>query len=205
MNSLIGHGSNLVSLNMVWLFFLVASVLVFLMGVGLALRSSSMLRLFDLMNRWVSVGTMIKQHQVPHFVEPVLIKRPILLGVFVVAGAATSVLTLRTFGAEVFLPLFLGHVPHATATILATCTKWLLVIGNVLCVLVGLLMLLSPKVLSRLETAADTWYSVRKGVSSQAQAHNTGVDQWVLANPTVSGVALIIMSLGLATAVLARL
>lgn len=203
MNGLIGHGSIPVSLNMVWLFFLITSILVFIMGVGLALRSSSMLRLFDLMNRWISVGTVIKQHQVPHFVEPVLIKRPILLGVFVVAGAAASVLTLRTFSSEVFLPLFLGHVPHASAVILAACTKWLLVIGNSLCVLVGLLMLLSPSVLSRLETVADTWYSVRK--DSSLQVHNTGVDQWVLANPTVSGVALIVMSLGLATSVLARL
>lgn len=205
MNGLIGQGANPVSLNMVWLFFLVASVLVFIMGAGLALRSPLMLRLFDLMNRWISVGTMIKQHPVPHFVEPVLIKRPILLGIFVVAGASASVFTLRTFGTEVFLPLFLGHVPHATATILAICTKWLLVIGNALCVLVGLLMLFSPGVLSRLETVADTWYSVRKAPPPQAQTHNTGIDQWVLANPTVSGIALIVMSLGLAASVLARL
>ena len=65
-------------------------------------------------------------------------------------------------------------------------------------------MLFSPTLLSRLEVVADMWYSVRKSTLPLAKMH-TEVDQLVLAHPTVSGIALMVMSLGLATAVLARI
>lgn len=203
MNGLIGQGSNPFFLNVVWLFFLIASVLVFILGVGLVLRSSRMLRLFDLMNRWISVDTRKIQISVPQSAGSVAADRPVLFGILIVAGAAASVFILGNFDAEVFSPLFLGSVPHATAALLAKCTKWLLVIGNAICVVVGLLMLLSPAMLSRLEAVTDMWYSVRKPATPQA--HDTEVDRWVLANPTVSGTALIVMSLGLASAVLSRI
>jgi len=204
MNNLIGQVSYPVFMYMVWMFFLIVSGLVFFVGLGLALRSRSMMRVFDLMNRWVSVRKMMKPLSVPHYVEPVLLKRPVLPGVSIIAGAATSVFILMDYEAAIFTPVFIGGVPYATAVVLAGYTKWFLVIGNVLCVVVGLLMLTSPTWLSRIEVVADMWYSVRKRTLPLAQAHHE-VDQWVLAHPTVSGVALIVMSLGLAASVLARM
>lgn len=204
MNNLIGQVSYPVFMYMVWVFFLVVSGLVFIVGLGLALRSPTMMRFFDLMNRWVSVRKMMKPLSVPHYVEPVLLKRPILPGAFIVAGATASVFMLKDFETGLFTPVFLGNVPYATAVVLAGYTKWFLVIGNALCALVGVLMLFSPALLSRLEAVADMWYSVRKRTLPLTQTH-TEVDQWVLAHPTVSGIALIVMSLGLAASVLDRI
>lgn len=188
----------------VWVFFLIVSVFVFIVGVGLVLRIAAILRFFDLMNRWVSVRRMMKPLSVPHYVEPVLQKHPILLGLFVAAGAFVSFFVLKKLDAEAFYPLYLGTLPYTTVVVLAGYTKWFLVIGNALCVMVGLLMIFSPGLLSRLETYTDMWYSVRRHTLPLARIH-TEIDHWVLAHSTVSGIALIVMSLGLGVSVLTRI
>lgn len=203
MNAMSGHVSSPVFLHMVWIFLLVTSLLVFFMGVGLTLRIPAMMRLFDLMNRWVSVRNIVRHlSETEVSVEP--LRRPVFLGIVIVAGAAASVFILKDYPLEAFVPLFMGKVPIATAVTLSTMTKSLLVIGNIICLLVGVLMLFFPALLSRIEGVADSWYSVRKQMPPIAKTH-VEVDKWVLSHPTVSGIALMVMALGLAVSVLSRI
>lgn len=204
MTSLVSTLSHPVFQHMVWVFFLIASAFAFVVGVGLVLRSPAMLRFFDLMNRWISVRKAMKTLSVPHYVEPMLLKHRVQLGVVVVAGASISAFILGGFAPELFSPLFEGLVPKVTAMVLAVYTKQLLVIGNLLCIPVGLLMLFSPDLLTKLESYADKWYSVRQHTLPLTEMH-VEVDHWVRTHSTVSGVALVVMSLGLAVSVLERL
>lgn len=204
MDKLFGQFTYPVFLYLLWVFFLLASGFAFVVGLGLSLRSPAMLRFFEAMNRWVSVRKMMKPLSVPHFIEPALMKRPALLGIVVTLTAAMSVMLLNDIPAEIFQPLFLGPMSYVSAVVVSQYTKWFLLIGNGLCILIGLLLLFSPHWLYRLENFADMWFSLRKKTQRLTQMH-VGVDQWVLAHPTVSGVTLMILSVGLGFSTYARI
>jgi hypothetical protein len=68
----------------------------------------------------------------------------------------------------------------------------LLVLGNVVAVLIGLLALCAPRLLKRLTTAGNLWFSSRKMGRHMDTHINT--DHIVLKHPRVSGVLLILAS-----------
>ncbi len=204
MDYLISQVSYPVFMYMVWVFFLITSIFVLLVGIGLALRNAAMLRFFDLMNRWISVRKWMRPLSVPHYVEPAVLKHRILMGGVIVFGAAIAIMMLKNLDTAVFYPVYLGLVAYPTAIVLADYTKSFLLVGNALGLATGLLMLLAPRWLSRLEAYLDMWYSVRKRTQALTQMHHD-VDHWVLAHPTVSGIALIVMSLGLMASVFPRI
>ncbi len=89
MNNLLGQISYPVFLYMTLLFFLIASAFSFLAGIGLAFRRRRARRLFDAMNRWISVRKMIKPLTMQHAAEPALMKQPLWLGGGIMLGAET--------------------------------------------------------------------------------------------------------------------
>ena len=193
-----------VFLYCVFAFFIFVSVFSFIVGVGLAMRSATMLRLFDFMNKWVSIRKIGKPLAVPHFVEPVLLVHPRLFGSGIIFGAATSIFLLGGVDPEVFQPVFFGPFSYFTAKILASYTKLFLLVGNGICIGMGLLILFFPCLLSGIEAYANKWYTLRKQTRPLSQMH-LEVDKWVLAHPTVSGMTMSIMSLCLCASMYAHL
>lgn len=204
MSNILSQVSYPVFLYCVFVFFILASVFSFIVGVSLAMRNAMMLRFFDFMNKGFSVRRAIKPLVMPHFVEPVLLKHPRQLGVGIVLGAPTSIFLLSDINADVFQPVFLGPFSYFTAVMLASYTKSFLLIGNGICVVVGLLVLFFPHLLSSIEAYTDKWYTLRKQTRPLNQMH-LEVDKWILAHPTVSGVTLSILSLSLFTSMYVRI
>lgn len=204
MDKLFGQFSYQVFLYLLWVFLLFGSVLGVIVGSGLLLRSHAMLRFLEFMNRWVSVRKIMRPLSVPHYIEPVLMKQPARLGAFVTPGATTAVVLLNDVPAQVFQPIFLWPMGYGPAVTLSQFTKWFLLVGNELCIILGLLLLLAPHWVSRLENYTDKWYSLRKRTKPLYQMHNE-VDQWVLAHSTVCGAMLSIISLGLGFSMYARI
>ena len=204
MYSILGQVSYPVFLYCVFFFFIFASVFSFIVGVGFATRNPTMLRIFVFMNKGYCVRRVVKPLTMPHLVEPALNRHFGQLGLGILMGATTSILLLMDVDSAVFQPIFLGPFSYFSATILASYTKSFLLIGNGVCVLVGLLMLFFPHQLSSIETFTDRWYTLRKQTRPFTQEHLV-VDQWFMAHPTVSGVALSIMSLGLFVSMYGRI
>lgn len=188
----------------VFVFFIIASVFSFIVGIGLAIRNTTMLRYFDFMNRGFSTRKAIKPLTMPHFVEPMLRKRSGLLGTGIMLGAATSIFLLWGIDTSVFFPLFSGTFSYFTAVILAGYTKSFLLVGNGICVMVGLLALFFPQLLSSIEAYTDKWYTLRKQTRPLNVMH-LEVDKWVLEHSTVAGLTLSILSLSLCTLMYARI
>lgn len=188
----------------VFVFFIIASVFSFIVGIGLAIRNTTMLRYFDFMNRGFSTRKAIKPLTMPHFVEPMLRKRSGMLGTGIMLGAATSIFLLWGIDTSIFLPLFSGTFSYFTAVILAGYTKSFLLVGNGICVMVGLLALFFPQLLLSIEAYTDKWYTLRKQTRPLNMMH-LEVDKWVLEHPTVSGLTLSILSLSLCTLMYARI
>lgn len=194
MNSLLSQVSYPVFLYLTFLFFLMGSVFSFLVGIALALRSERAFRFFELMNRWVSVRRMMRPLSVPHNVEPVLLRRRFLLGAVIVVGAAISIMLLKDANLRPTLTLFDGSLTLAEMIGVAENLKGFLVVGNMVCLLVGLLILFFPRTLSTVEKYTDRLYSLRKKTLPLGTMHME-VDCWVLKHPTSAGLTLSLLSL----------
>ncbi|MBU0621993.1 MAG: hypothetical protein KJ795_09105 [Gammaproteobacteria bacterium] len=204
MDNLLGQVSYPVFVSGIFVFFIIASIFSFIVGVGLALRSPRMLRFFEFMNRGFSTRKLLKPLARPHFVEPTLLKHPRILGVAIIAGAITSVVMLKEIDALAFQPMYEGMFDDLTAEILSEYTHTFLLLGNALCIVVGILMMYFPRHLSLIEGYTDKWYTFRKQ-TRPLYVTRIEVDKWVLAHPTVSGVTLSVMSLVLGLSMYVRL
>lgn len=200
----IGQVSYPVFVSGVFVFFIIASVFSFIVGVGLATRSEMMLRFFNFMNRGFSTRRLMKPLSVPHYIEPTLLRHRNFLGAAIILGAIISILLLKGVDAIVFTPLFSGTFPKEMVEILAENTRLFLLFGNVFCLGVGLMLLFFPQKLSSMESYTDKWYTLRKQSRPLYEQHFE-VDRWVLAHPTVSGVTLSLLSLGLGISMYVRI
>lgn len=204
MDYFVSQFSNPAFAHKLFLFFLIASIMVFILGLALVLRSATALRFMDFTNSWKSSRKFLKPVMIPHFVEPVLLKRPVMLGIIVILISAVSILVLKDVDANVFRRLLFDGSPSNSAIDPAVSIKWFLLVGNGLCAIVGLLMIFSPRLFSAIETFADKWYSLRKPTYPLDKMH-TQLDGWVSAHPTVSGIVLIVTSLGLGVSMYAQI
>ena len=196
MSAILSQVSYPVFLYCVYVFFIFASVFSFIVGIAFMLRNDTMLRLFAFMNKSYSVRKAMKPIDIPHFVEPVLLKHPVQLGLGILLGALASIYMLKDIDARVFQPMFLGPFSYFSALTLAGYTKSFLLAGNAGCAAVGFLLLFRPQRLASIEAYTDKWYTLRKQTRPLAIMH-LGIDRWVLAHPTVFGTTLSIMSMGL--------
>ncbi len=208
MYNILGQVSFPVFVSGIFVFFILASIFSFIVGVGLATRSAVMLRFFNFMNKSYSsrrlMKPLMKPLTEPHYVEPVLLKHPHILGVGIIVGAITSIMLLKEYDAVVFQPMYSGSFSREAAEILAGYTHAFLLLGNAMCILVGVMLLFFPHLLSSIETYTDKWYTLRKQTRPLHESY-IEVDQWVLAHPTVSGVTLSLLSLGLGISMYVRL
>lgn len=204
MSNMLSQVSYPVFLASVFVFFILVSAFTFIVGIGLAMRSPAMLRFFNFMNRGFSLRRLIKPLFVPHFIEPAAFRHLTLLGIGIMLGAATSMFLLWDVNADVFQPVFLDPFTNETSEILANDTKSFLLVGNSICVAVGMLALFFPRMLSKIEAYTDKWYSLNKQMNYLNRMHPE-IDNWVMAHPTVSGVSLSMLSLVVGASMYARI
>jgi hypothetical protein len=192
----LGQVSYPVFLACVFVFFILASIFSFIVGIGLATRNARMLRFFEFMNKRISTRQLLKPIAAPHFLEPVLLKHSALLGKCIVVGAITSVLLLWEIDAFVFQPMYAAYFPAHTAYILAVYTHSFLLIGNILCIGVGVLLLRYPEKLQAIGRYTDKWLTFRQRTKPLHMTY-FDTDKWVMSNATVAGITLSVFSLGL--------
>ncbi|MBI5889259.1 MAG: hypothetical protein HZB47_01100 [Nitrosomonadales bacterium] len=204
MNSILSQVSYPVFIACVFVFFIIASVFSFIVGVGLATRNARMLRVFNFMNTRISTRQLMKPFAAPHFIEPELLKRPMVLGSAIVFGAGLSVLMLWDVDDIVFLPIYAGAFSKETTEILADYTHSFLLIGNGICVALGGLILFRPEKLAAIGRYTDRWLTFRKQTKPLNETY-FDMDKWVMSNATVAGITLSVLSLGLGVFMYMRL
>jgi hypothetical protein len=196
MYNILGQVSYPIFIAGVFIFFILASIFSFIVGIGLATRNARMLRFFDFMNKRVSTRQLMKPLSSPHYIEPVLLKRPGILGGAIILGAVTSIWLLREVDDIVFQPIYSGTFAIETADILAKYTHAFLLVGNGLCIGLGIMLLYFPEKLQAIGRYTDKWLTFRQ----QTKPLNVtyfDMDKWVMSNATIAGVTLSILSLGL--------
>lgn len=196
MYQLIGQVSYPVFLACVFVFFILVSIFSFIVGIGLATRNARMLRFFNFMNTRISTRRLIKPLTSPHYIEPVLLRYPRALGASITLGAIASILLLKGVDDLVFLPVYSDTFEDTTAIILAGYTHAFLLVGNAICIGLGMLLLYFPQKLAAIGRYSDKWLTFRKQTRILHEPY-FDLDKWVMKNSTIAGVTLSALSLGL--------
>lgn len=193
-------------LHVFTIFLLIGSVFAFLVGVGILLQSHVVFRMIDFTNQYVSTRQAIKPAEIQRNVEPVLYRQRKLLGVVVALGASVALVVLLTSPIEHRMAMLIaeGVAPTILDQWLASSVRWILVVGNLGCLVVGVLLFFQPARLAQLEEVVNRWYSVRKRTSILEKMY-LGVDNWVIKHPTISGSFIVFLSLNVAVAMYTHL
>jgi hypothetical protein len=155
-----------------------------------------MLRFFSFMNTRISTRRLTKPLTSPHYIEPSVLKHSRVLGACIIVGAIASILLLKGVDDFVFFPIYSDTFSQQTSMILARDTHAFLLIGNALCIGVGVLLMYFPQKLEVIGRYTDKWFTFRKQTRILHEPL-IDVDKWVMKNATIAGVTLSVLSLGL--------
>ena len=166
---------------------LVFGVIGFAVGVGLVASSARTFRFMHAMNRWVSTRGAFKPLDVPRDTGHLGRKYRRWVGAFLIAGGLVAVFGLLTrYNASAIATLFAKGAMRPLAAIVAETARWVLIVGSVSGVAVGLLLCWAPNALGRFEKHADKWVSTRQVIRGEDDMHLT-LDRLVEAHPKRSG------------------
>jgi sulfite exporter TauE/SafE len=178
--------------------FLIGGLMTLAVGVGLIGGSAGTLRFLAAMNRWVSTRRALKTFEVPRDTRQAVQKYRRWLAVFFVAGAVFAIFGLATaFNAQAVSFVFgLDTRPSSVASWLVESVRWVLIVGNLAAIVIGIMLGFFPDALAALEARGSHWYSDRQLVRG-GDAMNLSLDNWVAVFPRSAGWIIAVAGLSL--------
>jgi len=176
--------------------FFVGGLVGLTVGTGLIFYSKRTLRVFDVLNRWVSLRSASKPLEIPRDTTQAAQKYRRWLAAFFIAGAVFSLFILASkFDARaVITGLKLNTLRDPVASWIVDSARWLLIVGNLAAVVVGILLGFFPAALTALESKGGRWFSERRMVRG-SDAMNLTLDKWVAAFPRTAGMIFTVTTL----------
>jgi hypothetical protein len=169
-------------------FFLLVSVVGVLVGLGLMAWRQPTLHLLGVLNRWVSTRRWLRSAEIPHDTTSTVQRHRVWIGLFFVLAAAYSLFGLiARFNARALIPAGGAGGWSPAAQWLLESLRWFLVLGSVAAAAIGVLMVLMPETLQRLEARANEWHSSRKALGGIPDAMYMPLDKWVEHYPRIAG------------------
>lgn len=168
--------------------FLVGGLITVTVGVGLIVDSAGTLRFFVAMNRWVSTRRVYRPVEDPRDTRRPVQQYRRWLAVVFIAGAAFAIVGLGTgFDARAVSLVFgLDTRPSSVASWLVEAVRWVLIVGNLTAIVIGIILGFFPEAMAALEARDGRWYSGRRLVND-ADTMNFSLDNWVAASPRAAG------------------
>jgi hypothetical protein len=169
-------------------FFLLVSIVGIVVGLGLIVWRQPTLRMLAALNRWVSTRRWLRGAEIPHDTSSAVQRYRIWIGLFFVLAAVYSLFGLvARFNLNALVPAgSLGPWTPAAAWLLQSL-RWFLVLASIAAAAVGVLMVLLPETLHRVEASANAWHSSRRALGGVPDAMYMPLDKWVEHYPRVAG------------------
>jgi hypothetical protein len=179
-------------------FFIVAGIALLAVGIGLIVNSTGTLRFFGHMNQWVSMRSASKPLEIPRDTRRAVQKyRYWFAAIFVAGGVFALFGLLAQFRGDAVVTLLgLNAINPHLAGWIVDALRWVLVVGNLLAVIAGVMLAFSPHLLVAIEARGSHWYSERKAIKG-ADKLNLGLDAWVAAHSRLAGGGIVVFALAL--------
>lgn len=170
-------------------FILLGGLVGIAVGVSLIVSSERTLRFFGTLNRWVSMRDAVRPLEtLRDTTQAVQRYRRWLAVVFIAGGAfATFILTTKFDANAARQLLNLQNMRPVIAFWLVDGARWILIVGNLVAVAVGILLAFFPAALAALESRGSKWYSEQQYLKDADTLH-LSLDNWVAAYPRRAGV-----------------
>jgi hypothetical protein len=170
-------------------FFLIGGFVGVAVGVGLIVNSVRTQRVFDTLNRWVSMRPVARPLEIPRDTTQAVQKHRRWLAVVFMAGGAFATFVLITkYDANAARDLLnLKTVHPALALSIVDGARWILIVGNLAAIVVGMLLAFFPAKLAAIEVRGSSWFSERKHTRGADKQH-LSLDNWVAAQPRRAGI-----------------
>jgi len=176
------------------IFLFLGSVFAIVVGAGLILRGDATLRLFGKLNRWVSTQKALKTVDQQHDIEQTMHRRRRLFGaVFLALAALSFIVLVAKYDVTVLSSVFARRFPPIAVELAVVSLKWTLVAGDLLAIVVGAALILSPDVLAKVEARTNRWYSTRTDADDAALMHLT-LDKWAAEHARAAGWIVIVLA-----------
>jgi hypothetical protein len=169
-------------------FFLLVSVVGVFVGLGLIVWRQPTLHFLGSMNRWISTRRWLRSAEMPHDTGSAVQRYRVWIGLFFVLAAVYSLfgLVVRFNMAQLLPENSAGSWRPAVAWLLESL-RWFLVLSSLAAAGVGVLMVLLPDTLRRIEERANAWHSSRRALGGMPDAMYMPLDKWVEHYPRVAG------------------
>lgn len=180
------------------IFFLVSGLALLAVGISLIVNSACTLRFFGSMNRWVSMRRVSKPLEIPRDTRQKVQQYRYWFAAIFVAGGTFAIFNLLTQfdAAAITFVLGLSFLKPSFSGWLIDSVRWLLILGNVLAIVAGILLAFSPATVVKLEARGSHWYSERQ-ITKGADQLNLKLDAWVEAHPRPAGWGIVFFALAL--------
>ena len=176
---------------------LLGSALCVAVGLGLVFRAGATLRLFGVVNQWVSTRRAMKPMEIPrasdlHVADK---RRRWVTGLFFALGGAYAAYRLGGVdAARVIGGLNLRAALSPIGLIAVETLRWSLVVLCAGAVALGVVLLAYPEIWPHIEARANRWYSTRR-LASAGDAMHLSLDAWVASFPKPAGIIIALLSL----------
>lgn len=165
-------------------------------GVGLIVASARTLRVFAVMNRWISTRGAFKALDQPRSTEQFSHRNRRWIGAGLMVGGLFAALGLLVGVNTEALSTTLARGDMAKLLAMAAGTvKWFLFVGSVAGVAVGVMLCFFPDALGALERHTNRWVSMRRVTRGADDPHLT-LDRLIEAHPASAGWILACTGLG---------
>jgi hypothetical protein len=178
-----------------FVFLLVGAAFALVMGLLLVFDSARAFRMGAFLNRWVSTRSALRDLEEPRSIAKPLYRMHRLVGLLICAGAlyALAVIGAPQGGVAIAKTLS-GLGPPRVSGYVAESVRAILLVGNFLAFVFGLVFIVRPSALKRLEAWADRRISARKSTKPLEELRLT-TDAFTQAHPRLVGSVVVAGSL----------
>jgi uncharacterized protein YjeT (DUF2065 family) len=175
-------------------FLFVGSLLGFALGIGLVLRAGVMLPFIRFMNRWVSTRQALAPLERPLQLAPLASGARWFGAVLIALGAFAAAILLAKLDPGAVAGLFKVDARTSLLGILLDAMRWLLVVGSLAAVVIGVMLLFFPQAWRRVEARANRWHSTHE-LEVAGDVLRPSLDRLVEAFPRASGLMILALSM----------
>jgi hypothetical protein len=176
-------------------FFIIGGLVGIAVGYGLFANSARTVTFLSTMNRWTSTRRAMKPVEILRNTTPVVQKyMRVIAAIFLVGGLYSLYALIAQFNTEaIIFSLKLSKVHPQISGLLIDGARWILIVGNVAAIAVGIMMAFFPDKLIALEARGSKWFSARSMTQIGDQMH-APLDRWVAASPRAAGAVITVGS-----------